>query len=89
MTIIGADGKTRNGKMGQVLGYMGLDRTEVEIANAGDIVAITGLGELKISDTICAVGAVEAMPALTVDEPTLTMTFQVNTSPLLVKKVSM
>nr|WP_206766016.1 MULTISPECIES: translational GTPase TypA [Shewanella] len=86
VTIIGADGKTRNGKMGQVLGYMGLDRTEVEIANAGDIVAITGLGELKISDTICAVGAVEAMPPLTVDEPTLTMTFQVNTSPFAGKE---
>ena len=56
VTIIGADGKTRNGKMGQVLGYMGLDSTEVEVANAGDIVAITGLGELKISDTVCAAG---------------------------------
>jgi len=86
VTIIGADGKTRNGKMGQVLGYMGLDRTEVPIANAGDIVAITGLGELKISDTICAVNAVEAMPPLTVDEPTLTMTFQVNTSPFAGKE---
>ena len=52
VTVIGADGKTRNGKMGQVLGYMGLERTEVDVANAGDIVAITGLGELKISDTV-------------------------------------
>ncbi|MBB1383228.1 GTP-binding protein, partial [Shewanella sp. SR41-2] len=86
VTIIGADGKTRNGKMGQVLGYMGLDRTEVPIANAGDIVAITGLGELKISDTICAVNAVEAMPPLTVDEPTLTMTCQVNTAPFAGKE---
>jgi len=81
VTIIGADGKTRNGKVGQVFGYLGLDRLEVDQAGAGDICAITGLGELKISDTVCAAGHVEAMPPLTVDEPTVTMTFQVNTSP--------
>ncbi|MCL1038975.1 translational GTPase TypA [Shewanella corallii] len=86
VTVVGADGKTRNGKVGQVLGYMGLDRHEVDMAQAGDIVAITGLGELKISDTICAVGAVEALPPLTVDEPTMTMTFQVNTSPFAGKE---
>ncbi|EDM56691.1 BipA protein, partial [Vibrio parahaemolyticus AQ3810] len=60
VTIIGADGKTRNGKVGTVMGYLGLERHEVEQANAGDIIAITGLGELKISDTICAQNAVEA-----------------------------
>ncbi|MCU7555427.1 translational GTPase TypA [Alteromonas sp. ASW11-19] len=81
VTIATADGKTRNGKVGQVLGYMGLDRHEVDAASAGDIIAVTGLGELKISDTICDVNAVEPMPPLTVDEPTVTMTFQVNTSP--------
>lgn len=86
VTIISADGKTRNGKVGQVLGYMGLDRNEVEVGRAGDIVAITGLGQLKISDTICAVDAVEALPPLSVDEPTLTMTFQVNTSPFAGKE---
>ncbi|MCG9712538.1 translational GTPase TypA [Shewanella insulae] len=86
VTVVGADGTTRNGKIGQVLGYMGLERHEVEEANAGDIVAITGLGELKISDTICAVGSAEALPALSVDEPTLTMTFQVNTSPFAGKE---
>jgi len=86
VTIVGADGKTRNGKVGQVLGYMGLDRHEVDSANAGDIVAITGLGELKISDTICAVGHAEALPPLSVDEPTMTMTFQVNTSPFAGKE---
>ncbi|MGI2261088.1 translational GTPase TypA [Shewanella sp. GXUN23E] len=86
VTIVGADGKTRNGKVGQVLGYMGLDRHEVGEAQAGDIVAITGLGELKISDTICAAGAVEALPPLSVDEPTMTMTFQVNTSPFAGKE---
>jgi len=81
VTVIGADGKTRNGKVGQVLGYLGLERHEVGEASAGDIIAVTGLGELKISDTLCDPAAVEALPELTVDEPTVTMTFQVNTSP--------
>jgi GTP-binding protein len=86
VSIIGADGKKRNGKVGTVLGYLGLDRHEVEQANAGDIIAITGLGELKISDTICDVNNVEAMTPLSVDEPTVTMTFQVNTSPFAGKE---
>ncbi|TFH92917.1 MULTISPECIES: translational GTPase TypA [Vibrio] len=86
VTVIGADGKTRNGKVGTVMGYLGLERHEVAEANAGDIIAITGLGELKISDTICAQNAVEALPALSVDEPTVTMTFQVNTSPFAGKE---
>ncbi|WP_416307706.1 translational GTPase TypA [Neptunicella sp. SCSIO 80796] len=86
VTIVGADGSKRNGKVGQVLGYLGLDRHEVEKANAGDIIAITGLGELKISDTICDQNQVEALPALSVDEPTVTMTFQVNTSPFAGKE---
>ncbi|MFT6990192.1 MAG: GTP-binding protein [Paraglaciecola sp.] len=81
VTIIGADGKTRNGKIGQVQGYLGLARHEVESADAGDIVAITGVGELKISDTVCDPNHVVALPPLSVDEPTVTMTFQVNNSP--------
>jgi len=81
VTIVGADGSKRNGKVGQVLTYLGLDRHEAEQAQAGDIIAITGLGELKISDTVCDVNQVEALPALSVDEPTVTMTFSVNTSP--------
>jgi GTP-binding protein len=81
VTIIGADGKTRNGKIGQVQGYLGLQRHEVDSAYAGDIVAITGVGELKISDTVCDPNAVVALPPLSVDEPTVTMTFQVNNSP--------
>jgi GTP-binding protein len=85
-TIVGADGKTRSGKVGQVLGYMGLKRTEVAEAKAGDIIAITGLGDLKISDTICSTNGVEALTPLTVDEPTVTMTFQVNTSPFAGKE---
>lgn len=86
VTVIGADGKTRTGKVGQVLGYLGLSRTEVVDAQAGDIIAITGLGELKISDTICDNGAVQALPPLSVDEPTVNMTFQVNTSPFAGKE---
>ncbi|WP_440906130.1 translational GTPase TypA [Catenovulum sp. SX2] len=86
VTVIGADGKKRNGKIGQVLGYLGLDRYEKQDANAGDIIAVTGLGELKISDTICDQNAVEALPALVVDEPTVTMTFQVNNSPFAGKE---
>jgi len=86
VTIVGADGTKRNGKVGQVFGYLGLERIETNEATAGDIVAFTGLGELKISDTICAPNKVEALPALQVDEPTVTMTFQVNTSPFAGKE---
>ena len=86
VTVVGADGKERKGKVGTVLGYLGLDRHEVEEAHAGDIIAITGLGELKISDTICDQNNVEALPPLSVDEPTVTMTFQVNTSPFAGKE---
>ncbi len=86
VTIVGADGSKRNGKVGQVFGYLGLERVETTEATAGDIVAFTGLGELKISDTICATSKVEALPALQVDEPTVTMTFQVNTSPFAGKE---
>ncbi|MFT6985250.1 MAG: GTP-binding protein [Psychromonas sp.] len=86
VTVIGADGKKRNAKVGQVLGYLGLERTEMESGDAGDIVAISGLGELKISDTVCAQNNVEAMTPLSVDEPTVTMTFQVNNSPFCGKE---
>ncbi|MBZ9611224.1 translational GTPase TypA [Rheinheimera maricola] len=86
VTIVGADGTKRNGKVGQVFGYLGLERVETTEASAGDIVAFTGLGELKISDTICATTKVEPLPALQVDEPTVTMTFQVNTSPFAGKE---
>jgi len=79
--IINADGDARNGKILQVLGFEGLERVERESAAAGDIVAITGLDPLDISDTICDPGAIEALPALTVDEPTISMTFQPNSSP--------
>lgn len=81
VTVNCANGKIHNGKVGKVFGYLGLERHETDEASAGDIIAITGLGELKISDTICCPTEVEALPALSVDEPTVTMTFQVNTSP--------
>ncbi|MDZ7868123.1 MAG: translational GTPase TypA [Rheinheimera sp.] len=86
VTVLGADGSKRNGKVGQVFGYLGLERIETQEANAGDIIAFTGLGELKISDTICAPTNLEPLPALQVDEPTVTMTFQVNTSPFAGKE---
>ena len=81
ITVIDSKGETRNGRIGKIFGFKGLERVEVETAKAGDIVAVTGMDELFISDTICDRDAVEALPALTVDEPTVTMTFQVNTSP--------
>ncbi|KPU83243.1 GTP-binding protein TypA [Psychromonas sp. PRT-SC03] len=86
VTVIGSDGKQRKGKVGQVLGYLGLERYDIDIAEAGNIVAISGLGELKISDTVCAQNNVEALPPLSVDEPTVTMTFQVNNSPFCGKE---
>uniref|UniRef100_A0A6V7KG35 Tr-type G domain-containing protein n=1 Tax=Bracon brevicornis TaxID=1563983 RepID=A0A6V7KG35_9HYME len=86
VTIIDAEGKRRNGKVGQVLGHLGLQRIESSVAEAGDIIAITGLGELNISDTICDTANVEALPPLSVDEPTVTMSFGVNTSPFCGKE---
>jgi GTP-binding protein len=86
VTVLGADGSKRNGKVGQVFTYLGLERIDTQEANAGDIIAFTGLGDLKISDTICAPTSLEALPPLQVDEPTVTMTFQVNTSPFAGKE---
>ena len=81
VAVIDREGKKRQGKVLQVLGFLGLERIEQETAEAGDIVAISGIQELTISDTITALEAPEALPALTVDEPTISMTFQVNNSP--------
>jgi GTP-binding protein len=81
VTLVSREGKERKGKILQVMGYQGLERIEVETANAGDIVCITGIEALQISDTICDPTCVEALPPLEVDEPTISMTFQVNTSP--------
>ncbi|WP_444678629.1 GTP-binding protein [Halomonas sp. E19] len=81
IVVIGTDGKTRKGKVGQVMTHMGLERVQTDLATAGDIVCITGVDELSISDTLCDPTAVEALPPLSVDEPTVSMTFQVNDSP--------
>lgn len=81
VTLIDRDGKTRKGRILQVFTHLGLERQEVPEAFAGDIVAVTGIDDLKISDTLCDPEHVAALPALTVDEPTVVMTFQVNSSP--------
>ena len=79
--VIDRDGTTRKGKILQVMGYQGLDRVEIEYAQAGSIVCITGVDKLNISDTICDPSDIEALSPLSVDEPTVRMTFQVNDSP--------
>jgi GTP-binding protein len=79
--IIDREGKVRSGRVLQVLGFHGLERVERAEAEAGDIIAITGIDPLDISDTLCDPDNVEALPALSVDEPTISMTFQPNTSP--------
>ncbi len=81
VTVINREGEQRNAKLLEVKGFLGLSRVNVDEANAGDIVCISGISNLRISDTICSREAPEAMPALTVDEPTVSMTFQVNDSP--------
>jgi len=81
VTVIDAKGNKRNARILQILGFLGLERVEVPEAMAGDIIAFTGVGELNISDTLTDPATPEALPPLTVDEPTVSMTFQVNTSP--------
>ncbi|MDC3244625.1 translational GTPase TypA [Gammaproteobacteria bacterium] len=81
VTVINRNGETRKGKVLQVMGYEGLERVEVSNADAGSIVCITGIDKLNISDTICDPSSVEALVPLSVDEPTVSMTFQVNDSP--------
>ncbi len=84
--VLSGDSASTRGKVGQVLGFSGLQRTPVESAVAGDIVLITGIDQLSIGTTIAAVDAPDAMPMIAVDEPTLSMQFQVNTSPLAGKE---
>ncbi len=82
VAIAAADGASvRSGRILQILGFHGLERIEREAARAGDIIAFTGIDGLKISETVCNPDAVEPLPALSVDEPTISMTFQVNDSP--------
>ncbi len=81
VVIVDKDGNKRNGRILQIMGYHGLERIEVPEASAGDIVCVTGMEGLNISDTLCDPKVVEALPPLSVDEPTVSMTFQVNNSP--------
>lgn len=81
VTIVNSEGKTRRGRVGKALTHLGLERIDSEVAEAGDIIALTGLSELNISDTLCDPNNIEALPALAVDEPTVSMYFCVNTSP--------
>ncbi|SUO98412.1 translational GTPase TypA [Suttonella indologenes] len=79
--IIGREGEVRSGRILQIFKFLGLEKVEVEEAAAGDIISFTGIDPLYISDTLCDPNHVEALPSLDVDEPTMSMTFQVNTSP--------
>lgn len=86
ISVISKEGNVRKGKVGQVMTHLGLERVQTEQAEAGDIVCITGISDLAISDTLCDPANVEALPVLTVDEPTVSMSFQVNDSPFAGKE---
>jgi GTP-binding protein len=81
LTVVDHNGESRKGRILQIMGFHGLKRIEVKTAQAGDIVAITGMDDLRISDTLCDPAKPEMLPPLTVDEPTISMTFGVNKSP--------
>lgn len=81
VTVVDIEGKQRNARILQINGFLGLERVEVPEARAGDIIAFTGIDGLGISDTLCDPACVEALPPLSIDEPTISMTFQVNNSP--------
>ncbi len=86
VSVVDHTGKVRPGRVLQILGFHGLERVEFPEASAGDIIAFTGMETLNISDTLCDPTAIEALPALSVDEPTVSMTFQVNNSPFAGKE---
>ncbi|WP_280569258.1 translational GTPase TypA [Chromohalobacter sp. 296-RDG] len=86
ISVMSKEGNVRKGKVGQVMTHLGLERVQTEQAEAGDIICITGISDLAISDTLCDPANVEALPVLTVDEPTVSMTFQVNDSPFAGKE---
>jgi GTP-binding protein len=86
LTLIDTEGNTRNGRMLKLYGFHGLERIEVESAGAGDIIAFCGIDKLQISETLCSPDKVEALPQLSIDEPTVSMTFQVNNSPFAGKE---
>ncbi len=86
VSVVDREGKVRSGKVLQIFGHLGLERKPIDIAEAGDIVAVTGIEDLTISDTICAKDTPEMLPPLSVDEPTISMVFQVNDSPFAGKE---
>lgn len=86
VAIVDKEGNKRNGRVLKIMGYHGLDRIDVDSARAGDIVCVTGMEGLNISDTLCDPLNVEALPPLTVDEPTVSMQFMVNNSPFAGKE---
>ncbi len=86
VVIVDKEGNKRNGRVLKIMGYHGLDRIDVDSARAGDIVCVTGMEGLNISDTLCDPQNVEALPPLTVDEPTVSMQFMVNNSPFAGKE---
>ncbi len=81
VAIVDREGASRRGRVLQIFGFNGLERVETTAAGAGDIVAVTGIDPLSISDTVCDPNHLEQLPPLTVDEPTISMIFQPNTSP--------
>jgi GTP-binding protein len=86
VVVVDGEGGIRKGRVLQVMGHMGLERVDVDTAEAGDIVCVTGIEGLNISDTLCDPASPEALPPLSVDEPTVSMTFQVNDSPFAGKE---
>ena len=86
VVVVDTDDNERKGKVLQVMGYNGLERIEVTEAQAGDIICVTGVDKLNISDTLCSPEKIEGLPPLSVDEPTVSMTFQVNNSPFAGKE---
>ena len=81
IAIVSPGGSTRNGKLLELYSFEGLQRNKIDAAGAGDIVMFSGIEDLRISDTVCAREHPEALPTLQIDEPTISMTFQVNKSP--------
>ena len=80
-TCVRLDGTKKDFRIQKMFGYLGLKRIEIEEAHAGDIIAIAGLSDINVGETVCEVGHEEALSPLRIDEPTLQMTFGVNTSP--------
>ncbi len=86
VSCVRTDGSIKQFRVAKIYGYLGLKRIEVDHAEAGDIVAIAGLPDISVGETVCTVGEEEALPLLRIDEPTLQMTFGVNTSPFCGKE---